>query len=123
MMHPGFVLLYVNNLDTSVAFYNEFLALQPVEHSGGFALYVLPSGLKFGLWLRETVQPAVTAQAGAMELAIVMADQPALDAQYDVLRHQRVAIAQAPVQMEFGYTCVVLDPDGHRLRLFAPGEA
>jgi hypothetical protein len=30
-------------------------------------------------------------------------------------------IAQPPTRMDFGYTCVGLDPDGHRLRAFAPG--
>ena len=29
-------------------------------------------------------------------------------------------IAQAPVGMDFGHTFVALDPDGHRLRVFAP---
>jgi hypothetical protein len=29
-------------------------------------------------------------------------------------------IAQAPTAMDFGMTFVALDPDGHRLRVFAP---
>jgi predicted enzyme related to lactoylglutathione lyase len=29
-------------------------------------------------------------------------------------------IVQPPTRMEFGYTCTALDPDGHRLRVFAP---
>ena len=29
-------------------------------------------------------------------------------------------IAQAPVTLDFGYTFVALDPDQHRLRVFAP---
>jgi predicted enzyme related to lactoylglutathione lyase len=33
-----------------------------------------------------------------------------------------VAIAQKPVEMDFGYTFTALDPDGHRLRVFAPGQ-
>jgi len=32
-------------------------------------------------------------------------------------------IAQPLTQMDFGYTFVALDPDGHRLRVFAaPGQ-
>ena len=31
-----------------------------------------------------------------------------------------VPIAQAPVALDFGYTFVGLDPDGHRLRMFVP---
>jgi predicted enzyme related to lactoylglutathione lyase len=30
-------------------------------------------------------------------------------------------IAQAPTRMDFGFTAAALDPDGHRLRVFAPG--
>ena len=32
-----------------------------------------------------------------------------------------VKIAQAPTRMDFGYTFLGLDPDGHRVRVFAPG--
>jgi len=28
-------------------------------------------------------------------------------------------VAQKPVDMDFGHTFVALDPDGHRLRVFA----
>jgi predicted lactoylglutathione lyase len=31
-----------------------------------------------------------------------------------------VAIAQRPLAMDFGYTFVALDRDGHRLRVFVP---
>ena len=31
-------------------------------------------------------------------------------------------IAQPPMQMDFGFTAVALDPDGHRLRVFVPAE-
>jgi len=31
-----------------------------------------------------------------------------------------VSILQGPTDMEFGRTFVGLDPDGHRLRIFAP---
>ena len=32
-----------------------------------------------------------------------------------------VRVIQPPVRQDFGYTFVALDPDGHRLRVFAPG--
>ena len=31
-----------------------------------------------------------------------------------------LTLIQAPTKMEFGYTCMALDPDGHRLRLYCP---
>jgi hypothetical protein len=33
---------------------------------------------------------------------------------------RKLPIAQEPTAAEFGYTFVALDPDGHRLRVFAP---
>ena len=36
---------------------------------------------------------------------------------------QGAPIAQSPTRMDFGYTFVALDPDGHRLRAFAPAAA
>ena len=31
-------------------------------------------------------------------------------------------IVQGPTEMDFGYTFVALDPDGQRLRVFAPSQ-
>jgi hypothetical protein len=31
-------------------------------------------------------------------------------------------VLQRPVDLDFGRTFVVLDPDGHRLRVFAPAR-
>jgi hypothetical protein len=33
-----------------------------------------------------------------------------------------LSIIQSPVAMDFGYTFVALDPDAHRLRVFAPSN-
>ena len=48
---------------------------------------------------------------------IVRAD---VDAQHVDWRKRGLPIAQAPTTMDFGRTFVALDPDGHRLRVFAP---
>jgi predicted enzyme related to lactoylglutathione lyase len=32
-----------------------------------------------------------------------------------------VEIVQRPTQMDFGWTFAAVDPDGHRVRVFAPG--
>jgi predicted enzyme related to lactoylglutathione lyase len=38
-------------------------------------------------------------------------------------RKRGLTIAQAPTSMDFGRTFVVLDPDGHRLRVFTPAAS
>ena len=60
------------------AFYQSLLGIEPVECQATFAMFVLPSGLKLGLWQREGVTLAVTAEPGSVELAAALADEAAL---------------------------------------------
>jgi len=119
MTDPNYVLLYVDNPAASAAFYAELLDKQPVETSPTFALFVLSSGVKLGLWSRHTVEPAASALPGCAELGFPVADAEAVTARYEAWRAQGLAIAQPPCEMDFGHTFVALDPDGHRLRVFA----
>jgi catechol 2,3-dioxygenase-like lactoylglutathione lyase family enzyme len=116
-----FVLLYVRQPSASAAFYERLLGRPPVESSPTFAMFALADGLMLGLWSRETVEPTAAAMPGASELAFVVADAAAVDATHRQWQELGVPIAQAPTRMDFGVTCVGLDPDGHRLRAFAPG--
>lgn len=118
-----YTLLYVADVTASAAFYSGLLGTRPVEESPGFALFVLPSGLKLGLWKRTAVQPDVTAPAGGCEIAAAVEDEAEVDALHRDWAARGIAIAQDPTQMDFGFTFLALDPDGHRIRVFAPGEA
>lgn len=114
-----FVLLFVNDPAESAVFYQRFFNLNPVEQSPTFVLFAFDNGVKLGLWSRKTALPAVTAQPGASEIAFFERD---VDSAYARATLLDIAIAQAPTQMDFGYTCVMLDPDGHRIRFFWPTE-
>jgi catechol 2,3-dioxygenase-like lactoylglutathione lyase family enzyme len=118
----NFLLLYVDNPKVSGSFYADLLGLTPVETSPTFALFALPSGLMLGLWSRYTVEPAVTVAAagGGGELAFTVKDAAAVDALYALWGEKGLRILQKPVELDFGYTFVAMDPDGHRLRVFAP---
>ncbi|GJG88821.1 drug:proton antiporter [Gemmatimonadetes bacterium T265] len=122
MRDPNFVLLYVDDPAASATFYTTLLGRAPVEASPTFALFVLGSGLQLGLWSRHTVEPAPAALGGASELGFPVADATAVDATYDDWRARGLAMAQPPTAMDFGRTFVALDPDGHRLRVFAPAH-
>jgi catechol 2,3-dioxygenase-like lactoylglutathione lyase family enzyme len=74
-MNPDYVLLYVDNPAASAAFYADLLSLQPVQTSPTFVLFVLPSGLKLGLWSRHTAEPKVLAYGGGSELAFAVPDR------------------------------------------------
>jgi predicted enzyme related to lactoylglutathione lyase len=80
----------------------------------------LREGLMLGLWSRHTVEPKSVAAPGASEIAFTVADASAVRAKHIDWAKRGLTIAQEPTAMDFGMTFVGLDPDGHRLRVFAP---
>jgi catechol 2,3-dioxygenase-like lactoylglutathione lyase family enzyme len=122
VMHPNFVLLYVDSPAASATFYRDLLGQEPIETSPTFALFALPNGLMFGLWSRHTVEPKATATGGGGELAFAVASREAVESAYDAWQGKGLEILQEPCDMDFGHTFVALDPDEHRLRVFFPTE-
>jgi predicted enzyme related to lactoylglutathione lyase len=84
-----------------------------------FAMFALESGVMLGLWSRHTVKPAATPPGGG-EIAFTVADIAALNAVHGDWRKRGLTVIQPPTRLDFGDTFVALDPDGHRLRVFAP---
>lgn len=121
----SFVILYVDSPPASVAFYSDLLGKPPVDSSPTFAMFAMPSGLMLGLWKRDTVEPAaaVVAAKGDGEVAFTVDNADAVRTTHADWSKRGLTIAQVPTDMDFGYTFVALDPDGHRLRVFAPAAA
>ena len=130
MSHPNFVILYVDDPPRSADFYAHLLGRGPAELSATFAMFALESGVMFGLWSKHTAMPAVARGAepgGGGELAFSVDGKARVDELYALWTGREwtgrgLRIAQAPVTLDFGYTFVALDPDQHRLRVFAPDE-
>ena len=122
MSDISFVLLYVDSPPASAAFYTDLLGRPPADSSPTFAMFAMDSGLMLGLWKRDTVEPAAAIEGakGDGEIAFTVAGAEGVDAMHDDWRGRGLTIAQRPTAMDFGYTFVALDPDGHRLRVFAP---
>jgi predicted enzyme related to lactoylglutathione lyase len=120
MSDPNFIILYVNNPPVSTDFYKALFGKAPVEASPTFAMFALESGVMMGLWSRQTVEPAATALPGSSEVAFAVADRAEVESTYREWAGRGLRIAQEPTAMDFGHTFVALDPDGHRLRVFAP---
>jgi catechol 2,3-dioxygenase-like lactoylglutathione lyase family enzyme len=122
MSEINFVLLYVDNPIASATFYTDLLGRPPVEQSPTFAMFGMDSGVMLGLWKRDTVEPAAAIEGakGDGEIAFTVAGTEGVDAMHSDWRGRGLTIAQRPTAMDFGYTFVALDPDGHRLRVFAP---
>ncbi|WP_213761415.1 VOC family protein [Caballeronia sp. dw_19] len=119
MTDPNFIILYVDNPSISADFYAGLLGKTPVESSPAFAMFILESGLKLGLWSRHTVEPAATAPGGG-ELAFPVNDSDSVHSLFADWVKRGLEIIQRPTEMDFGFTFVALDPDGHRLRVFTP---
>jgi catechol 2,3-dioxygenase-like lactoylglutathione lyase family enzyme len=120
MTDPNLIILYVDNPPASATFYGRLLGCEPVEQSPTFAMFALKSGLALGLWSRHTVEPAAT-PVGGCEVCFKVADAATVDATHADWRRRGLAIIQPPTEMDFGRTFVAGDPDGHRLRVYAPG--
>jgi predicted enzyme related to lactoylglutathione lyase len=122
MQDTPFTLLYVADPPASARFYGELLGRAPIEASPTFAMFPLGQGAMLGLWKRDTVEPAAAGAPGAGELALAVPGRDVVDARHAVWRALGCTVLQAPTTMDFGYTFTVQDPDGHRVRVFAPEE-
>lgn len=122
MIDPNFFILYVDKPMASADFYAGLLGKKPVDASPTFAMFALDSGVMLGLWSKHTVEPAALAAGGGSEVAISAPDKDTLQAMFAGWVKRGLTIVQQPVDMDFGHTFVALDPDGHRLRVFAAAE-
>jgi len=120
MKDPNFLILYVESVPRSAEFYHRLFDRPPVDASPNFAMFALDSGVMLGLWSRHDVAPVPGHMGGGSEIGFSAPDDASVDALHAVWRDRGLPIAQAPVKKEFGYTFVALDPDAHRLRVFAP---
>jgi catechol 2,3-dioxygenase-like lactoylglutathione lyase family enzyme len=115
-MPASYILLYVDDVKRSRLFYADLLGQEPVEDSDTFALWVLASGLRLGLWDRAGVVPAATA-GGGFEIGFPVDSDDAVDRCARDWMARGVPVIQAPGDADFGRTFTAVDPDGHRLRV------
>ena len=113
-----YFLLYVDSPATSANFYSRLLDKPPVELNPTCALFILDNGVKLGLWSRHTVEPAATLTGGGAEVGLSLADKTAVDTLHAQWSARGATIIQSPTDLDFGYTFVAEDFDGHRLRAF-----
>ena len=112
-------LLYVEDPIASAAFYEKLLRAPPVEASPGFAMFALTPPTMLGLWKRADVLPKATAPTGSNELGFHVDSKEIVEQFFASAKQIGAKVLQEPVQMDFGYTFTVADPDGNRLRVFS----
>jgi predicted enzyme related to lactoylglutathione lyase len=121
MADVSFILIYVEDVAASEAFYAKVLGRPAVDSSPTFAMLPAAPGVRLGLWRRDGVAPPAGAPGGA-EIAFTVESEAAVEQTIARWKALGAPIAQAPTRMDFGFTATALDPDGHRLRVFAPAE-
>lgn len=121
MQTLDYILLAVDNPLRSAELYDRVLGTAPVDRAPTFVLYILPNGMKVGLWSKSEMQPPPT-PAGGVEISFTFTDKDELRAAFRDWTALGLRPLQAPTEMDFGFTCVAVDPDGHRLRSFVPAE-
>jgi catechol 2,3-dioxygenase-like lactoylglutathione lyase family enzyme len=118
MTTPSMTMIYVDSPEKSAEFYRQLLGVEPVEQSSTFALFILNNGFKLGMWSKHTVEPAPAATGGGTEICFMCEQPQQVDALYQQWRDKGLTIVQSPVELDFGYTFVAADLDGHRLRVY-----
>ena len=113
-------LLYVEDPLKSAKFYEKFLRTKPIEASPGFAMFALTPPTMLGLWKRADVLPKAISPTGCGEIGFQFESKEEVDAFFANLEKLGTTVLQKPTQMDFGYTFTTADPDGNRLRMFAP---
>jgi catechol 2,3-dioxygenase-like lactoylglutathione lyase family enzyme len=112
-----YLLLAVKDPQRSAKLYDQLLGFAPVESSPMFVLYVMPNGFKLGLWAVSDVEPKAK-PPGGVELSFSLPDEASVRKTYAAWKELGLEVLQEPTKMDFGFTFVVADPDGHRLRPF-----
>lgn len=110
------LILYVEKVEASCAFYTRLFDRAPLEQSPNFAMYALEGGFLLGLWAGRDADPKPKAAGGGSELTFVCEKDSELDSLHAEWSGKGCAIIQKPVKKDFGYTFAAVDPDGHRLR-------
>lgn len=119
-MKADYILLAVDNPAESANFYQLVFGATPLELSPTFALFKMNETTKLGLWARKSIEPKVIVDAGGSEIAMSVEGRDSVDTLHSEWIRKGVTILQEPVALDFGYTFTGTDPDGHRLRVFAP---
>jgi lactoylglutathione lyase len=119
MDRVGYVILFVVDLERSIAFYRDVIGLPFKLHGDGYAEFAT-RGTRFGLYDRNRLReltghgPRAPASPGG-EVVFPVGD---VDAEAERLRAAGVAILKGPVDRAWGHRTLHLeDPDGFVVEL------
>ena len=76
---PTSVILYVEDVNASTAFYRRALGEEPVETFEGFAVFALTEDVTLGLQARDGIDPEAVGAPGSVELSMSNATRDDVD--------------------------------------------
>ena len=87
LQNPVFdwTLLYVADPLKSCDLYARIFGIEPVDRVATFSMFVLPNGMKIGLWLKDDVKPKAN-PPGGIEMSFTEADNDAVLARCEAFR-------------------------------------
>ncbi|MCG7497306.1 VOC family protein [Vibrio sp. Of7-15] len=111
--------LYVANIEASKNFYSEIFECEGQVLSPTFVSFSLDTNITVQLKQLDNVSPSADITGGGTELSLVAKSQQALRTLYEQWENKGIQFLQTPTELVFGLTFVAIDPDGHRIRVFA----
>ncbi len=119
MLTISSIVLYVEDIKASQNFYQDLFDCKATELSPTFVSFNLGSGSMLTLKQRAQVIPPSDMTGGGTELSLAASDKESLMHLYQTWGTQGVTFLQPPTEFIFGIAFVALDPDNHRIRVFA----
>lgn len=119
MFKPNSIILYVSDVEKSTRFYTRLLNTEPVEQYSEFSVFALSDDMILGLQAKSGIDPAPQPHIGGTEICMSDVSNREVDEIFRKWSELGVEIIMKPAMLDFGYTFVATDPDGHRLRVCA----
>lgn len=119
MFKPNSIILYVSDVEESTRFYTRLLNAEPVEQYSEFSVFALSDDMILGLQAKSGIDPAPQPHIGGTEICMSDISNREIDEIFRKWSELGVEIIMKPAMLDFGYTFVATDPDGHRLRVCA----
>lgn len=116
IIEPSVLVLYVDNIPRSSAFYQDLLGIKPEEDSPTFHSFKLSNGMSLGLKAKQFIEPSPP-ENGSGELAFTLENNKAVDSLFIEWQKKKITMLQPPTAVPYGYTFLAQDPDGNRLRV------
>ena len=111
--------LYVADIHRSMDFYAKAFDCEPKLLSPTFAALDFADNVKITLKQADVLIPASTIKGGGTELSMPIADKETLESLYKAWKEKGIQVEQDPEESVYGINFLAVDPDGHRIRVFA----